>query len=82
MKKKAEHKDATEDERRRFRLALRAISDLRKAEERREEAKTSEHYEKEYHKNKWRFAKKKQERDVLQERKEAISKYLNLFLSI
>ena len=58
LKKKAEYKDATEDDRRRFRLALRAISDIRKAEKRREEAKTSEHYEKEYHKNKWRFAKK------------------------
>ena len=41
-----------------FRLALRAISDLRKAEKRKDEAKTSEHYENQYHKNKWRFAKK------------------------
>ena len=58
LKRKAEHKDATEDDKKKFRLVLRAISDLRKAEKRREEAKTSEHYEKQYNKNKWKFAKK------------------------
>ena len=58
LKKKAQSNDATENDIKRFREALKAISDLRKAERRNELLKTSKHQEGMYFKNKWEFAKK------------------------
>ena len=58
LKKKAEAPNATLEDRKNFRLALRAISDLKKAEDRTEQLKTSKHQEGLYFKNKWDFSKK------------------------
>ena len=58
LQKKAFGKDGTENDRKRFRQALRAISDLRKAEQKKELAKTTHHQEGQYFKNKWEFSKK------------------------
>ena len=58
LKKKAQGKDATENDFRHFRAALKAVSDLRKAERKRELMKTSHHQEEMFFKNKWEFSKK------------------------
>jgi hypothetical protein len=58
LKKIANGQNATENDRKRFRLALRAISDLKKAQKRLDSAKTAKHQESLYLKNKWPFAKK------------------------
>ena len=58
LKRKAQSKNASENDIKRFREALKAISDLRKAERRNEQMKTSKHQEDMYFKNKWEFSKK------------------------
>ena len=57
LKRIANGPNATESDRKSFRLALRAVSDLKKAQHRLELAKTTKHQENLYFKNKWEFAK-------------------------
>ena len=57
LRKKAFANNATEDDRKRFRACLRAICDLKKAENKKQLLKTSQHQESLYFKNKWDFAK-------------------------
>ena len=64
LKKKAEAPNATLEDRMNFRLALRAISDLKRADERKEQIKTSKHQEGLYFKNKWEFSKKATKGDL------------------
>ena len=50
--------NATSDDKKNFRAALKAIKDLRKIERKKEQIKRSRHQEEMYFKNKWDFAKK------------------------
>ena len=58
LRKKVEGPNSTIEDTKRFRLALRAISDLRKLEKKKDQIKTAKNQEELYFKNKWDFAKK------------------------
>ena len=58
LRKVIKRSDATTDDRKKFRLALSAIRDLRKLEQKKELLKTARHQEELYFKNKWDFARK------------------------
>ena len=57
LSRKARQPGASQEDHKKLRLCLRAISDMKKAERDRQRLKTAHHQEKLYFKNKWEFAR-------------------------
>ena len=57
LKKRAQGRDATDQDRREFWAACKAVSDLRKIEKRKQDLKSASFQEKSFNKNRWEFSK-------------------------